>query len=106
MKYLFLLLSVLFNSGAYIIFKSIANKPYNIGWLILFAGGLLLGAINTFFFTRALKNINLGIAYPAFSAMSISLIILISSLLFGEKIGGINIVGAVTVIIGIVLLTQ
>jgi len=106
MKYLFLLLSVLFNTGAYILFKSIANKAHDFRWLLFFTSGLLLGAINTFFFTKALKNINLSIAYPAFSAMSISLIILVSVLMFNERLSVINMVGMVTVVIGIILATQ
>ncbi len=106
MKYIFLSLAVLFNVSGYIIFKSISAKPTNIKWFMIFAVGLLLGAINTYLFTKSLKEINLSIAYPVFSAASITLITLISVYIFNEKMSGINILGAFIIIAGIVLLTR
>lgn len=106
MKYLLLSFAVLFNVSAYIIFKSISGKPSNLLWYFIFSIGLILGAINTFLFTKSLREISLGIAYPIFSAASITFIILISVLIFNEKISIINMVGALTIIIGIVLLTR
>jgi multidrug transporter EmrE-like cation transporter len=106
MKYLFLSFAVLFNASAYIIFKTISGKPNNLQWFMFFSIGLILGAINTCLFTKSLKEINLGIAYPVFSAASITLILLISVFLFNEKINITNIIGAFTTILGIVLLTR
>ena len=106
MKYVFLTLAVLFNVSAYIIFKSISNKQNNLQWLILFLTGLLLAGINTFFFTKSLKEMNLGIAYPVFSAASITFIVFLSVWIFHEKINAVNILGAFVTIIGIVLLTR
>ena len=106
MKYLFLIFAVLFNVSAYIIFKTISGKPNNFNWFAIFSIGLILGAINTFLFTKSLKEINLSIAYPVFSAASISLIILTSVFLFNEKLNVINIIGAFVIIIGIILLTR
>ena len=74
--------------------------------VLIFSVGLILGAINTFLFTISLKEINLGIAYPIFSTASITFIILISVFIFNEKISIINIIGALIIIIGIVLLTK
>lgn len=106
MKYAFLSLAVAFNISAYVIFKSISNKQNNFQWLILFLTGLLLAGINTFFFTRSLKEMNLGIAYPVFSAASITFIVFISAWIFHEKLNQVNILGAFVVILGIVLLTR
>ena len=106
MKYLFLTFAVLFNVSAYIIFKTISGKPNNLNWFIIFSIGLILGAINTFLFTKSLKEINLSIAYPVFSAASISLVILISVFIFNEKLNFVNIIGAFVIIIGIILLTR
>lgn len=106
MKYIFLLLAVIFNISAYIIFKSIATKQNDFRWYLVFSVGLLLGAINTYFFTKSLKELNLGIAYPVFSALSISLIILISFFLFNEKLTLTNIIGALIIVAGIFILTK
>jgi multidrug transporter EmrE-like cation transporter len=106
MKYIFLTLAVLFNISAYIIFRSISGKQTNFHWFIIFSIGLILGAINTFLFTKSLKEINLGIAYPIFSAASITLIIFISVFIFNEKLSPINIIGAFITIVGIILLTR
>lgn len=106
MKYVFLSLAIIFNIIAYIIFKSISAKQNNLQWYIIFCVGLIIAGTNTYFFTKSLKDINLGIAYPIFSAFSIALIIVISILLFHEKMNLINILGALIIIIGIVLLTR
>lgn len=106
MKYIFLSLSVLFNISAYIIFKTISGKEHSVRWYALFLIGLLLGAVNVYFFTRSLKEIDLGIAYPVFSAASISIIILLSFFLFRERLTIINVIGAIIVMAGIFLLTK
>ena len=106
MKYILLSLAVLFNVSAYIIFKSIASNKNTFIWVVLFSSGLALGAINTFLFTKSLVELNLGVAYPAFSAASITLIILVSVFLFNEKMNLINALGAFIIIIGIVFLTR
>jgi len=106
MKYFLLVLAVLFNVGAYMIFKCISGKQNNFQWYALFSLGLILGAINTYLFTKSLKEINLGVAYPIFSASSVTLIILVSVLIFNEKINFINIAGAFLALVGIGMLTR
>ena len=68
--------------------------------------GLLLGALNVFFFTKAIKDMRLSIAYPIFSGACIFTIVIFSYSIFGEKINIINAVGAVLVTAGIVLLSN
>jgi len=106
MKYFFLSLSVLFNIIAYMIFKSITGMNNKVYWFLFFIIGLIIAGTNTFFFIQSIKELNLSIAYPIFSAASIILIVLLSSLIFHERLSGVNIAGAVIAIIGIVLLTS
>ncbi len=106
MKYLYLFLAVGFNAAAYMIFKSISTKQNGILWFGLFSIGLILGAINVFLFTKALKHLSLAIAYPIFSGASIALITLASYLIFGERISLTNIFGAGVIIVGIFFITQ
>ncbi len=106
MKYVYLFLSIAFNVLSYIVYKSIANKEGNFLWFAIFSLGLILGGINILFFTKALKNINLSIAYPVFSGTSILLMVVLSHLIFGEKISGINMAGAVVIIAGIALISH
>ncbi len=105
MSYIYLILSVLFNVASYIVYKSISNKPNDFHWFALFSFGLILGGVNIYFFTKALKNINLSISYPIFSGACIALMILSSNILFHERMNVYNIIGAIVVIIGIALLS-
>ena len=104
-SYIYLLLSVLFNVASYLLYKSIANRQGDISWIIIFAFGLLLGVVNIYFFTKALKNIGLSVAYPIFSGACIALMILCSYIIFHERMSALNMIGAVVVIIGIYLLS-
>jgi len=104
--YVYLALAVAFNVSAYMIFKAISPKPREITWAVLFASGLALGGMNTYFFTQALRGISLATAYPIFAGTSISLVVLCSGLLFGEKIGTTDILGAAAIVVGIVILTR
>lgn len=72
----------------------------------MFTSGLALGAVNVFFFTVALRELKLAVAYPAFAGASITLIILLSGSFFSEKVTIINLAGAAFVIFGIILLSR
>jgi small multidrug resistance pump len=106
MKYILLSLAVLFNTSAYLLFKYISGKQNDLLWYAFFSVGLLAGAINTFLFTLSLREINLGIAYPIFSAASITCIVLISTVFFNEKSNLNTMCGALIAVIGIVLMTR
>jgi multidrug transporter EmrE-like cation transporter len=105
MKYLYLLLSIGFNVASYTLYKGISNRQSSVLWYLLLLFGLTLGGINVIFFTKALKGIQLNVAYPVFSGACILSIALISSFMFGERISYTNIAGAVVVVIGITLLS-
>ena len=106
MRHVNLFLSVAFNVASYLLYKSIANKQSNILWFILFASGLILGGINIWFFTKALKDISLSIAYPVFSGGCIFFMVILSHLIFGEKISAMNMVGAFVIVVGIALMSN
>lgn len=106
MKYVYLFLSIAFNISSYIVYKSISHKEGNILWFAIFTLGLILGGINILFFTKALKNINLSIAYPVFSGTSIFLMVILSHFIFGERISAVNMVGAGVIIVGIALISS
>jgi multidrug transporter EmrE-like cation transporter len=73
---------------------------------MLFALGLALGGINVLFFTKALKEISLSIAYPVFSGACIFFMVILSHLIFGEKLSLINMVGALVIVMGIALMSN
>jgi len=106
MKYIYLFLSIAFNVASYLLYKSISNKQGGIFWFIIFASGLILGGINVLFFTKALKDIELSIAYPVFSGACIFFMVLLSHVIFGERISVVNMVGAVVVVVGIALMSN
>jgi multidrug transporter EmrE-like cation transporter len=106
MRHVYLFLSVAFNVASYLLYKSISNKENSIFWVILFALGLILGGINVLFFTKALKEITLSIAYPVFSGACIFLMVILSHLIFGEKISVMNMVGALVIVVGIALMSN
>jgi multidrug transporter EmrE-like cation transporter len=106
MKYVYLFLAVAFNVASYLLYKTISARQNNILWYAIFTSGLILGCINVFFFTKALKDIPLSIAYPAFSGGCIFFMVLLSYLVFGERISAVNMVGAGVVAVGIALMSN
>jgi multidrug transporter EmrE-like cation transporter len=106
MRYVYLFLSVAFNVVSYLLYKGISNKQGGILWLAVFVSGLILGVINVLFFTKALKDIQLSIAYPVFSGACIFLMSVFSHIIFGERISTVNIAGAAVVVLGIALMSN
>jgi multidrug transporter EmrE-like cation transporter len=99
-------LAVAFNVASYLLYKSIANKQGDILWTMIFTSGLILGGVNVLFFTKALKDIQLSIAYPVFSGGCIFFIVVLSHFIFGERISAVNIIGAIAMVVGITLMTN
>jgi multidrug transporter EmrE-like cation transporter len=85
MRYVYLFLSVAFNVASYLLYKSISNKQSDVFWFTLFGSGLILGGVNILFFTKALKDINLSIAYPVFSGACIFSMVILSHLFSVKK---------------------
>ncbi len=105
MRSIYLFLSIAFNVVSYLLFKSVSSKPVDILWIVIFTTGLVLGGVSVFFFTIALKEIRLSIAYPIFSGGSILLMAAFSLAIFAERIGTIHIVGAAVIVLGIALMS-
>jgi multidrug transporter EmrE-like cation transporter len=104
MKYFYLFLSIAFNVASYLLYKSISGKEHNSIWIMMFALGLLLGGINVLFFTKALKDTALSIAYPVFSGGCIFFMAVLAHYIFGEKITVVNMAGALVIVVGIALM--
>ncbi|HMK65197.1 MAG TPA: SMR family transporter [Thermodesulfobacteriota bacterium] len=105
MKILFLILAIAFNVASYVLYKYLAGREGGLFWSLLFALGLLLGGTNIWFFTKALKNISLSVAYPVFSGACILLMAILTHLFFGEKLSPVNMAGALVIIVGIALMS-
>jgi multidrug transporter EmrE-like cation transporter len=106
MKYIYLTLAVLFNVSGYMIFKQISGRQEDLAWAASFAAALALGAVNVFFFTKALRELAFAVAYPAFAGASITLVVLVSAAVFRERVLPVHLLGAATVMLGIYLLTR
>lgn len=106
MRFGYLGLAVAFNLAAYVVFKAISPRPHDALWTSLFALGLALGGVNTYFFNGALRELRLAVAYPVFAGSSITLVVVVSAVLFKEPLGVTDILGAAAIVLGIVLLAR
>jgi multidrug transporter EmrE-like cation transporter len=100
----FLALSIVFNSVANGFFKAgadIQGFPLRKGSLL--AVGLLVGLANTLCYIKALEKIELGVAFPLFSAASIVLIALISLFYFHEAISVQKWLGMAVICLGLLI---
>ena len=106
MTFVFLLAAVALNVAAYAIFRSIAQRPHDAIWTLLFGLGLGLGAANLFCFTAALRHMSLAVAYPLFSGATIALMVLTGALFFGERVSLTMIAGCAVIVMGIALVAR
>jgi multidrug transporter EmrE-like cation transporter len=96
--------AVLFNVVANGFFKAGAEIPdLSFKKAIFIGAGLLIGLLNTLCYIKALEKIDLGIAYPVFSAASILLIGGISFFFFREALSVQKAVGLATICAGMLL---
>jgi multidrug transporter EmrE-like cation transporter len=105
MGYLLLLLAILLNTGANLLFKYASGLPVwtiQKGGLYLLALGLGLG--NTLLYIKALEKLDLGIAYPLLSAASIILIVGFSIMFFREALSLQKVLALCTICIGMLML--
>ncbi len=100
-----LALAIIFNSIANGIFKFASGiQDLSSRKIILLGVGLFVGLLNTLCYIKALEKIDLGLAFPLFSAASIILIALISLSVFKETISVRQVAGLVTICVGMMLL--
>lgn len=105
--YLQLAGAIALNAASYTIYKAIVGASPGVWWP-LFALGLGLGALNTYLFTHAIRDIPLSIAFPAFSGASFATIAIVSVAVFGEPFRVLTLAGMALVILGcaVVLYSQ
>ena len=104
MSVFWLTCAVLFNTVANGLLKAGATIPQLSSRKgVMIGAGLFLGLLNTLCYIKALEKIDLGIAYPVFSAASILFIGGISFFVFREGMSTQKVVGLVTICAGILL---
>lgn len=111
---LFMVFTVLFNSGAHIILKyntrvdNVLSKninPFmNIHISVLFLFGALCFGISIFFYQLVLRTSELSVAFSILTGSAYTVIIIYSVLMFKEKLRGLQYIGIVLVFIGLFLL--
>lgn len=100
MQYIFL--------GGAIILELTATTllKYSDGFTKLFPtiGSIMIYIACFFCLSKALKSINLGVAYATWCAGGIVITCIISALLFGEKLNAIGIIAILLIVAGCVML--
>ena len=100
-----LTLAVVFNSIANALFKYASGiSDFGTQKIALLGIGLAIGLANTLCYIKALDEIDLGVAYPVFSAASIILIAALSGFFFREAISLQKAAGLAVICVGILLL--
>jgi small multidrug resistance pump len=103
--YVFLILAILANSIGNVLFKAGASiEGFTPRKGLLLALGLAIGLVNTISFIKSLETLDLGVAFPIFSAASIVLIAGASFLLLHEPVSAQKAVGLAILCAGIAVL--
>lgn len=103
----YLLSAVVFNAAANVLFKSVSGmSPWTVRKGALFVLALGLGLVNTLLYVRSLEDIDLGVAFPAYSAASIVAIVLLSVLFLREPVSLQKVVAIITVCVGMLMLLK
>ncbi len=114
MGYLFLIIALVLNTSANVFMKVGARNIALFKEYGLFQGllknnviiiGIVLFALNIIFYILALSKINLSIAYPIMTIGGLSLITIISFILFKETMTPMQWGGIFVLIIGIILVS-
>lgn len=107
MKYIYLYSSIIFNVLTNVGFNlSAINESVPAKRWGYFAGGLVFGLLNSYFFTECLKEIPLQVASAIFFSLTIIGLFLAAYFGFGEKITLMRFVGAVVIIVGVVIVSM
>jgi multidrug transporter EmrE-like cation transporter len=105
MSYIYLVISIIFNSLAGILLKYSGTNSGSKSKLLLGAG-FIVAAISAIFYSQSLSEINLGVAATVSSATVIIISTISGIILFNEAITLIKIVGTVMVCAGIILVLK
>lgn len=107
MKYAQLYLSIVFNVLTNAGFKlSAVNENIPSKRWGFFAGALVFGLLNSFYFTESLKTIPLQIASAIFFSLTIIGLFLVSHFYFGEAFTVKGLLGGAFIIVGVILVSM
>jgi small multidrug resistance pump len=105
MGFILLTVAVVLNVVANGLFKgSSLVQPMGTRKIALIAAGLSFGFVSTLCYIKSLDKIELGLAFPLFSAASIILITLVSVLMFHEGLSLQRAAGIVVICVGLALM--
>ncbi|MGV2963553.1 DMT family transporter [Paenibacillus sp. AGC30] len=107
-SYLFLLLSIIFQSTASLFSKFAADTVGEGHVLLVFTNSYYISSVACLFFQaifwqRTLKDLDLSFAYPL-TALNNIIIVAFSYFLFHEEVTFNNIIGVLTIMTGIIIL--
>ncbi len=114
MGYLLLFVALALNAIANLLLKSGADRLVPLrepgAWAALIGNypllaGLVLFALNVLFYIAALARLDLAVAYPIMMAGGVLIVFSASVLLFREPYTGLQLVGTLLLVVGIVLVT-
>lgn len=105
MGYIYLIISIVFNSSAGILLKY-SGQSQGIKSKILLAVGFIFAAVSAIFYSQSLNEINLGVAATVSSASVIIISTIAGFFLFAEAITLFKLVGTFFVLIGIFMVLR
>ena len=102
---IYLVLAIVANSVANVLFKFGSGiDGFTLRKASFLGLGLAIGLVNTVSFIRSLETLELGVAFPIFSAASIVIIVVVSYLLLQEPISAQKAIGLAILCIGLAVL--
>jgi len=103
--FLYLILAIIANAAANVLFKlGSAIDSFTLRKGALLGLGLAIGLVNTVSFIKSLETLELGVAFPVFSAASIVIIAVSSFLLLQEPISTQKAIGLAILCVGLAVL--
>lgn len=113
-EYLFLAIAASFNAAANILIKLANTKTTGEGEGIAralvvylspwFIAGITCFGLNLLSYTMALQKIPLVVAYPIMVGSGYVIMVLVSRSLLGETLGWVQVIGAILILAGLVLI--
>ncbi len=103
--FIYLVLAIVANSAANVLFKfGSAIDGFTLRKGSLLGLGLAIGLVNTVSFIKSLETLELGVAFPIFSAASIVIIAVASYALLQEPISAQKAIGLAILCVGLAVL--
>jgi multidrug transporter EmrE-like cation transporter len=114
-KYIPLILTVVFNSLAHILLKASALQSGGLSQFNLlgikstyvqpfFIAGIACFGVSVIFYNQALSKLSLSYAFPLLNSAAFVIVLILAVILFKETMSSRQIIGALTILIGIWLI--